>query len=318
MSILNTIVDRVYVINLDKDKERMKHMDIQCKQHQINYVRFPAVLGAAVEKDSRLSASCQIFCTDGAKGCALSHHGIWELMLKENLETVLILEDDVTFTNELESKLLTAFRDIPTFDILYLCNIYNPKNENVLSNVAISVGGIEPEDHTPLLKKTKGGFGTAAYIIHKDFVRKIIDKPITQHIDYQLSQWIQELNGKAYAFTEFAVKIDESPFESNLADAFPILLNTALKQIKLEDTPDLSWILNENIIKLGPFNLNILLVLLMIAIAFTPRRYLWGWLLWLLLEGLLAKDIKNTLRYGVFLGIILLLRNWKGLRLKLR
>ncbi len=290
----------------------MKYMDTQCKQHQINYVRFPAVLGAKVEKDSRLSPTCQIFCTDGAKGCALSHHGIWEQMIKENLQTVLILEDDVTFTKELESKLQIAFRDIPQFDVIYLCNTYNPKNENIFSHLAISLGGFQPEDHSPLLKKTKGGFGTAAYIIHQDFVRKIIDKPITQHIDYQLSQWLQELNGQAYAFTDFAVKIDESPFESNLADSFPIVFNSLLKQIKLEDTPDLSWILNENVVKLGPFNVNLLLVFLMVAVFFTPKRFLWGWGLWLAVEGLLAKDIKNTLRYGVFLGLAV------GLRLKLR
>lgn len=305
MSLLNTIVDRVYVINLDKDKERMNYMDKQCREYQINYVRFPAVLGAKVEKDSRLSPTCQTFCTDGAKGCALSHHTIWETMLKENLQTVLVLEDDVTFTKDLESKLQIAFRDIPQFDVIYLCNTYNPKNENLVSHLAISLGGFEPQDHTPLLKKTKGGFGTAAYIIHQDFVRKIIDKPITQHIDYQLSQWIQELNGQAYAFTDFAVKIDESPFESNLADSFPIVLNSALKQVKLNDTPDLSWILNENIIKLGPLNVNLLIVFLMLAVLFTPKRFLWGWGLWLLGEGLLAKDIKNTLRYGVFLGIVL-------------
>ena len=308
MSSLNTIVDRVYVINLDKDKERMEHMDRQCKEHQINYVRFPAVLGAKVEKDARLSPTCQIFCTDGAKGCALSHHTIWKTMLQENLQTVLVLEDDVIFTKDLETKLQIAFREIPQFDIVYLCNTYNPKNENFFSHLAISLGGIQPQDHSPLLKKTKGGFGTAAYIIHQDFVRKIIDKPITQHIDYQLSQWLQELNGQAYAFTDFAVKVDESPFESNLADSFPILLNSVLKQIKLKDTPDLSWILNENIIKLGPFNLNLLIVSLMIAVLFTPKQFFWGWGLWLLIEGLLAKDIKNILRYGVFLGMSIVLR----------
>ena len=283
----------------------MEHIDKQCREHQINYVRFPAILGAKVEKDARLSPSCQTFCTDGAKGCALSHHGIWEIMLKENLEKVLILEDDVIFTNDLESKLQIAFRDIPTFDVLYLCNLYNPKNENIFSHLALSIGGIQPEDHSPLLKKTKGGFGTAAYILHQDFVRKIINKPITQHIDYQLTQWIQELNGQAYAFTDFAVKVDESPFESNLADSFPILLNSALKQVKVTDTPDLSWILNENIVKVGPFNLNLLIVFLMIAVLFTPQRFYWGWGLWLLIEGLLAKDIQNTLRYAVFLGFVL-------------
>lgn len=307
MSLVNQIVDRVYVINLDKDKERMNYMDKQCREHQINYVRFPAILGAKVEKDARLTPMCEIFCTDGAKGCALSHHSIWEIMIKENLEKVLILEDDITFTKELESKLQIALRDVHQFDILYLCNAYNPKDENMISHLAIQFGGIQPEDHTPLLKKTKGGLGTAAYIIHRDFVRKIIDKPISQHIDYQLCQWIQELDAQAYAFTDFAVKLDESPFESNLADSFPIALNTLLKQVKFEDTPDLSWIFNENLFKLGPFNFNVLLFLIIILVAMTPRRYVYFWFIWILLEGLLAKDIKNTLRYSVFMTLAVFL-----------
>jgi GR25 family glycosyltransferase involved in LPS biosynthesis len=305
MSTIHQIVDKVYVINLDKDKERMFHMDKQCKEHQIQYTRFPAILGSKVEQDPRLSPFCQTFCTDGAKGCALSHHSIWEDMIKQNLTNALILEDDGIFAKDFDYKVYQAFQSIPSYDIVYLNSTYNPSNSNILSATLHSVAGIQPEDHTPLLKRTKGGLGLAAYIIHIDFVRKIIDKPITQHIDYQLTMWLQELDGKAYTLTEYAVHTDDNPFESNLADTFPKLLNSGLKQLKFEGTPDMSWILNENLIKLGPFNLNILLVLLMIAVFVTPKRFLWGWLVWLLVEGLLAKDIQNTLRYGVFLGLVL-------------
>lgn len=313
MSSINQIVDKVYVINLDKDKERMNHMDKQCKQHQIDYVRFPAVVGAKVEKDARLSPFCQQFCTDGAKGCALSHHGIWEDMIKQNINSALILEDDGVFSNDFDFKVESAMRSIPQpFDIVYLTTAYNPNNETVVSQLAHTVAGVNPQEHTPLLKKTKGGFGTAAYIIHIDFVRKILDKPITQHIDYQLTKWIQELDAQAYSFTDYAVHTDTGDFESNLAETFPKGINSILKQIKVHDAPDFSWILNENIIKLGPFNMNVLLVLVMLGVAVTPQRFIYGWFVWLLIEGLIAMDIKNTLRYGVFMGLVVLLRSKLG------
>jgi GR25 family glycosyltransferase involved in LPS biosynthesis len=309
MSTIHQIVDKVYVINLDKDKDRMKHMDKQCKEHQIQYTRFPAVLGSKVEKDSRLSPLCQTFCTDGAKGCALSHHSIWEDMIKENLTNALILEDDGIFTKDFDYKVYQAFQSIPSYDIVYLNTTYNPTNTNILSSTIHHVAGITPEHHSPLLKRTNGGFGLAAYIIHIDFVRKIIDKPITQHIDYQLTRWLQELDGKAYTMTEYAVQTDENPFESNLADKFPVLLNTALKQIKFEGSPDMSWIANENLFKIGWFNINTLLLLLCFAFYLTPKPYVYGWFAWLLIEGIVAKDSWNILRYGLLFGILLFFKS---------
>jgi GR25 family glycosyltransferase involved in LPS biosynthesis len=308
MSTIHQIVDKVYVINLDKDKERMAHMDKQCKEHQIQYTRFPAILGSKVEKDPRLSPTCQIFCTDGAKGCALSHHSIWEDMIKNNLTNALVLEDDGIFAKDFDYKVHQAFQSIPSYDIVYLNSTYNASNSNILSSTIHSVAGITPEDHTPLLKRTNGGLGLAAYVIHIDFVRKIIDKPMTQHIDYQLTMWLQELNGRAYTMTNYAVHTDENPFESNLADKFPILLNTVLKQLKFEGTPDMSWIANENLIKLGWFNINTLLLLTCFGVLVTPKRYMYAWFLWLVLEGLIAKDIWNTLRYGFFFGFIRFIR----------
>lgn len=305
MSTIHQIVDKVYVINLDKDKKRMAHMDKQCKEHQIEYTRFPGILGSNVENDPRLSPLCQTFCTDGAKGCALSHHSIWEDMIKQNLTNALILEDDGTFAKDFDYKVYQAFQSIPSYDIVYLNSTYNASNSNILSSTIHTVAGIQPEEHTPLLKRTNGGLGLAAYIIHIDFVRKILNKPITQHIDYQLTLWLQELDGKAYTMTEYAVHTDENPFESNLADKFPILLNTALRQIKFEGSPDMSWIANENLIKLGWFNINSLLLVLCFAVFFTPKRYVYLWFVWLFVEGLIAKDIWNTLRYGLFFGIVL-------------
>lgn len=310
MSVIHQIVDKVYVINLDKDKDRMLHMDTQCKQHQINYVRFPAILGSKVEHHPALSSFCQRFCTDGAKGCALSHRGIWEDMMKNNVTTALILEDDGIFVKDFDYRVSTAIQKIPSsYDIIYLNSTYNPKNANILSTTMNTLAGVQPEDHTPDVKKTKGGLGLAAYIIHIDFIRKIIDKPITNHIDYQLTLWIQEFNANAYTFTQYAVTSDQNPFESNLAEKYPIGLNSLLKWIKFDETPDLAWIFNENLIKLGFLNLNLLLLFVLFLAFLSPRRY-WIWLYgWILFEGILAKDIQNTLRYGFILSIGFLLQS---------
>ena len=55
MSYVNTVIDRVYVINLDKDTERLHAFDKQMKKHRISYMRFPAVNGASLGYDEGLT-----------------------------------------------------------------------------------------------------------------------------------------------------------------------------------------------------------------------------------------------------------------------
>jgi GR25 family glycosyltransferase involved in LPS biosynthesis len=68
MASLNEVVDQVYVINMDKDVERMKTFDEQMVRNGIRYKRISAVKGADVKDNKYMSEICKIYCTDGIKG----------------------------------------------------------------------------------------------------------------------------------------------------------------------------------------------------------------------------------------------------------
>ena len=55
MSFINRVCDKVFVVNLEKDKERLQTFDTQMKKHNISYERFDAVLGSKVLRDERLT-----------------------------------------------------------------------------------------------------------------------------------------------------------------------------------------------------------------------------------------------------------------------
>jgi len=96
---------RVFVINLDKNTDRMDKMRRQLTDLCVEHERFPAVYGAELSHEEKKSAVNDFawWCTqgyparDGQVGCALSHANIYRKMLSDNIGCACILEDDVVF-----------------------------------------------------------------------------------------------------------------------------------------------------------------------------------------------------------------------------
>ena len=121
MSYVNTVIDKVYVINLERDRTRLHTFDAEMKRHGISYTRFPAVLGTEIKYDDGLTKACNQICTAGMKGCALSHRAIWEDMLKNRYENVLIFEDDASLIDNFEQVFRDGWSQLPNdYDIYYL------------------------------------------------------------------------------------------------------------------------------------------------------------------------------------------------------
>ena len=102
MAFINRVCDKVFVINLDKDKGRLNAFDKCMELNSIKYERLPAVDGSKVKNDPRLTDFCNMFCTNGIKGCALSHRTIWEKMVENNYKNVLVFEDDAVVDKEFD------------------------------------------------------------------------------------------------------------------------------------------------------------------------------------------------------------------------
>ncbi len=100
-----------FVINLDKDKERMVHMHNQLTKLDIEYRRQSAILGKEYqptlsEYDEELAIKNSGHkMLSGEVGCALSHAKVLENIVQEKISYTLILEDDVVLPDNFKEIL---------------------------------------------------------------------------------------------------------------------------------------------------------------------------------------------------------------------
>lgn len=104
----------VFVINLDKDTERMRFMHEQLSKLGIKYTRQTAVLGSQYKPTLAEYDEIEALKKGGHAlrpnelGCALSHARVLEKIVTEQIPYALVLEDDVVlppnFTEVLEKE----------------------------------------------------------------------------------------------------------------------------------------------------------------------------------------------------------------------
>jgi len=126
------MVDKIFIINLDKDVERLSNAYKQLDKYEFkNYEKFTGIYGKQLSIDEindNTTTIGKLFASRSMIGCALSHIRIWEKIVKENINLSLILEDDFIckddFKNKLNNVLLKAPKD---YHIIYLssCLIQN-------------------------------------------------------------------------------------------------------------------------------------------------------------------------------------------------
>lgn len=126
MHILNKHFDKIFVITLE-GSSRMEKMINRLKG--IEYEFFYGVNGATLDKTPYIEMGSKQ--TRGQLGCTLSHYKIYEKMVSENIDKVLILEDDCLFNDNL-NNLDTYMEQLPEdwglFYVGWDNNISLPKN----------------------------------------------------------------------------------------------------------------------------------------------------------------------------------------------
>lgn len=97
---------KVFLINLDKDVDRLAAFDEQAKRLGVEYERVSAVYAKdeiqsgrlkVAEVESRFRCWCAVgqTLTPGEIGCALSHQLVYRRMLEKGIDLACVLEDDV-------------------------------------------------------------------------------------------------------------------------------------------------------------------------------------------------------------------------------
>lgn len=165
MNNLNNILnlDKIYVINLERDREKKELMIKKLKKYNINAEFVKAVDGKNPEiykeyiknkKSINIFGLHGLYRTPGAYGCLLSHIKVLEDAINNNYNQICILQDDIIFHNNFYSELNIKLKIIPDYDILYLgstqLNInWNYNNNYYYVNKNNDVRGF----HSVVLKK---------------------------------------------------------------------------------------------------------------------------------------------------------------------
>lgn len=105
----------VFVINLDSSPERYQHAEQQLLALGIQPQRFAAVYGkdlteAQVQACYDPQANLQYFrrsLSPGELGCYLSHRGIWQQMVDQQIPLAIVLEDDIDVDPRLPAAIAT-------------------------------------------------------------------------------------------------------------------------------------------------------------------------------------------------------------------
>ncbi|GEM_PF-208819 len=113
-------LQKVFVINLDRHRERRRHMEDLCSRHGLPCEIVEAVDGRRLDRavrervyrESGALATLGRPLTDGEIGCALSHLHVYRRMVDQGIETALVLEDDVRFSDAL-MDVLGAMEGLP-------------------------------------------------------------------------------------------------------------------------------------------------------------------------------------------------------------
>ena len=113
---------KTYVINLDKDENRMQQIDHKLRQYKIPYIRFPAVNGKSLTTEQinevTTFASRHFLLSYAMLGCALSHINLYKAIAEstDDHKWYLILEDDAIFTDDIVN-FLDNFRRSPIYEM---------------------------------------------------------------------------------------------------------------------------------------------------------------------------------------------------------
>lgn len=136
---------KVYLINLDSEKERLAAADGELKRMGVKYARFSAVRGAALTKVKQDAAVnrfrwwCAVGrpCRVGEIGCALSHYGIYKQIEDR---PICILEDDVVLDSQFKAVLehVEKFVDVNKSQVVLLSNHANANNNAEVFSVVPS------------------------------------------------------------------------------------------------------------------------------------------------------------------------------------
>jgi glycosyl transferase, family 25 len=230
LSLLNTFFDKIYVVTLHRATNRQTK--IKEILNELDYEFFYGVdklnLNIDTLKKENVYNELQAIKLHknskpmflGQVACSLSHRKLYEKILNENYEKVLIFEDDFIVDENAVNTILAAFKQLPaSWDLWYLGYYLNETVTQkmklkqvfykVLSHLRLikfsptQVNNLYPKPFSKNLMKAGFHNTTHSYAVHKKCLQKLIDAqtPVVFPADTLLSHLIISEKIEAYIST---------------------------------------------------------------------------------------------------------------------
>lgn len=207
----------VWLINLDRDKDRLAGMKAQLDAMGLPYTRFPAIYGKdhAAELSQRADADAYARnmgspILPGKMGCYASHIAVWEAFIASDHKVALILEDDVVFHGDFLQSLDTALAGAAHWDTL--------RFNSIRAKLPVSQGRLGRYR----LNAYVGPFtGNAAYLLHKDVARRLLPNlwPQTRAFDHELNRFFHH-DFRQMGLEPFSSHVDDGNVSSITGTGF--------------------------------------------------------------------------------------------------
>jgi len=267
-------IDKIFIINLKSRDDRLKNMSSLVDTLNINKNKikvFEAIVGNELKDDEiknilsissldtlyNKSINHKDIRTKGAIGCYLSHYKIWEKIIKENLENVLIFEDNLALdidVKEFEDYVNSIPQDYDTAFLywfsLWFDPLNNPKKNTIINNYWNKYNSINV-------------WGSGSYLLSRKGAEKLVKNAFP--ICYRIDAYINILNNVDTSFIRYIAK--ESLFKQN---NFQTDIKIECKECDITEKINTMYNKRYNIETFGMVNNNnnnLILVILIIIIA---------------------------------------------------
>ena len=199
---------RIYVINLDRSRERWERLCSQAMEYDLNITRIPAVDGRVIAERDRIDFHPKSFIyhngrklLPGEYGCYRSHLLALEQFVASGDKMAIIMEDDVELNERLIPRAIAAMESVQGARLVKLVN------HRLVGFKAIR----ETAENDVVGRCMHGPQGSAAcYIVNRKAAKKLLTtlKPMLLPYDVALERgWSTGVE----TFTTFENLVDFSP-----------------------------------------------------------------------------------------------------------
>lgn len=186
--------DKVYVLNLNRRKDRLKTSTKKLEYCEIEFERFAAIDGSVLQNVwETFSSKKHTLANPNYLACAISHLSIYRDALDNGYSKILIVEDDVSIRKNANDEFSNIIDNLPDWELLYLGFI--PLTDNRMQWTYREFNVVSKN-----IAQSKNFWGLYGYGISSELMQEVLErynKDFSMELDRFFVKEIQP-RGKSY------------------------------------------------------------------------------------------------------------------------